>query len=438
MASTARGGDGLDLISVLKAAQVMAAETELQALPERLLRIAIENAGAERGALVLETDAGAVVHALVAGSIAAEPLDESARVPVGIVHYVRRTGHGVVLAEAEADEQHGHDPYIARCRPRSLLCVPALCQGRLIGVLYLEHGRIAGAFAAPRVQVLQALSTQAAISLENARRLARQQQEIDERTQAQQRLSTALAEVERLRAELEAENTYLRRDLIANVSHDLRTPLVSIRGYLEVLAAKGETLAPAQRRGHLETALRQSEHLGTLIDELFELARLDFKGLRLERERFQLAELASDVLQKFQLLAQGRQVVLRLDAPAAPTPVHADLSLIERVLDNLIGNALKHTPPGGRVDVALTLQGERIAVCVSDTGSGIAAHDLPHIFERHYRARDARAGAVHGAGLGLAITRRIVELHGGVITAQTRGDCGAVFSFSLATETARP
>jgi predicted ATPase/signal transduction histidine kinase len=434
-----RGADGLDLDSVLKAAQALAAETELQALPERLLRIAIENAGAERGALVLETDAGLMVHAVdaaAAGGIAAEPLDDSAQVPAGIVHYVRRTGQAVVLAEAEADEQHGAEPYITRRRPRSLLCVPAHRQGRLIGVLYLEHGRIAGAFTAQRVQVLQALSTQAAISLENARRLARQAQEIDERTQAQAQLGSALAEVERLRAELEAENSYLRRDLIANVSHDLRTPLVSIRGYLEVLAAKGETLAPTQRRSHVDTALRQSEHLGTLIDELFELARLDFKGITLERERFELAELASDVLQKFRLIAQGRQIELRLDAPAAPTPVHADLSLIERVLDNLIGNALRFTPAGGHVAVALVPRGEHIGVCVSDSGSGIAAHDLPHIFERHYRARGARAGSVNGAGLGLAIARRIVELHGGEITAHSRDDSGAAFSFSLAMDMA--
>src|SRR5438128_6973093 len=97
----------------------------------------------------------------------------------------------------------------------------------------------------------------------------------------------------RLRRELEAENSFLRRDLIANVSHDLRTPLQSIRGYLEVLAAKGNTLDDAQRRSHLDTAVRQAEHLGVLIDELFELAKLDFKGLDLQCEVFQLGELAS-------------------------------------------------------------------------------------------------------------------------------------------------
>ena len=433
--ATAAAADGLDLFSVSKAAQAIAAEVELDGLVERLMRIAIENAGAERGALVLEGDAGPMVHAVASldatPAAAPVPLEQSDCVPVGIVNLVRRTAASVVLAQACADERHASDPYVVRCQPRSLACIAVQKQGRLIGVLYLENRRVDGAFNAQRAHVLQILSAQAAISLENARLFAGQKHEIAERERAQAQLAGALAEVERLRSDLEAENSYLRRDLIANVSHDLRTPLVSIRGYLEVLASKGDTLPPAQRRSYLDTAVRQSEHLGTLIDELFELAKLDFKGITLQRESFQLAELVSDVLQKFQLIAAGKQIALRLDAESGLALVDADLGLIERVLDNLIGNALKHTPPGGSVCVRLAADDSAVEVNVVDNGVGIAASDLPFVFDRFYRAGSGeQARDASGAGLGLAITKRILELHGRTIDARSDGT-GSCFRFSL-------
>lgn len=426
--------DGLDLVSLTKATQAIAAEIELDALLAQLMHIAIENAGAERGALVLEGEEGPKVHALDAldAPLGAEavPLEASRSVPVGIVNYVRRTARSVVLAQADADEQHGADPYVLRCKPRSLMCVPVQRQGRLVGVLYLEHSRVGGAFTADRMRTLQVLSTQAAISLENARLFARQKEEIAERERAQTQLAAALAEVERMSAQLEAENSYLRRDLIANVSHDLRTPLVSIRGYLEVLAAKGDSLDPPKRQSYLDTAVRQTEHLGTLIDDLFELAKLDFKGISLQRESFNLAELASDVLQKFQLLADGKHIALRLAADAKLPRVHADLSLIERVLDNLVGNALKFTSNGGCVSISLSADARVIQVCVDDDGAGIPQADLPFIFDRFYRAPGGRDASVGGAGLGLAITKRILDLHGGSIAAQSGGK-GATFRFAL-------
>jgi len=435
--SAAPGGerlDGLDLISLTKATQAIAAEIELDVLLAQLLKIAIENAGAERGALVLEGEDGPMVHAHDAPDAPLEgeavPLEMSRSVPIGIVNYVRRTARSVVLAQADIDDQHGADPYVLRCKPRSLMCVPVQKRARLVGVLYLEHSRVGGAFTADRIRTLQALSTQAAISLENAQLFARQRQEIAERERAQAQLAAALAEVERMSAQLEAENSYLRRDLIANVSHDLRTPLVSIRGYLEVLATKGDGLDPQKRQSYLETAVRQTEHLGTLIDELFELAKLDFKGISLQHESFQLAELASDVLQKFQLMADGKQVALRLAADARLPPVRADLSLIERVLDNLVGNALKHTSAGGCVSLSLTAEEHALQVSVVDDGAGIPQEDLPYIFDRFYRATGGRNGAVGGAGLGLAITKRILDLHGGSIVAQS-GEKGATFRFDL-------
>jgi signal transduction histidine kinase len=289
---------------------------------------------------------------------------------------------------------------------------------------------VAGAFTVQRLNTLQVLSAQAAIALDNARLFAAMKREIGERQQAQERLAAALDEVGRLSKDLEAENAYLRRDLVANVSHDLRTPLVSMRGYLEMLASKGDSLTREVRDEYLGIAVRQSEHLTTLVNELFELAKLDFRGMSLAREPFQLAELAADVVAKFKLAADDRQVDLSIESPGSLPFVDADLSLIERVLENLIFNALKHTPAGGRVGVVLAAQGDRVLTQVVDTGCGIAPADLPFIFDRFYRGDGAQRRG-HGAGLGLAIAKRIVDLHGERL--EVASDAGGTrFTFALA------
>jgi signal transduction histidine kinase len=139
------------------------------------------------------------------------------------------------------------------------------------------------------------------------------------------------------------------------------------------------------------------------------------------------------VLQKFQLAADRKQVTVRVDAPAALPPVHADVSLIERVLDNLIGNALRHTPSGGSVSVLVQVEGASLVARVADTGAGIAQADQPFIFERFYRCDKSR-GHGHGsgsAGLGLAIAKRIVELHGSTIAVHSQEGQGSCFYFGL-------
>jgi predicted ATPase/signal transduction histidine kinase len=427
--------DGLDLVSVLKATQAIAEEVDFDALLARLMRIAIENVGAERGALVLETDAGPVVHADdstdASRAESGVALDASRCVPVGLVNFVRRTGETLRLEEAEIEEQHGGEPYLHEHRPRALMCLPLRKRGRSIGALYLEHRRAGDVFTLPRLRTLEMLATQAAVSIQNARLVSGLRREVVQRQQAQDGLAQALAEVQRLKDDLEAENTYLRRDLVANVSHDLRTPLVAMRGYLEVLASRGESLGAEQRAQYLGVAVRQSEHLATLIDELFELAKLDFKGAALEREPFPFDELCADVLQKFQLAAERQQVALLVEAPPRLPFVEADLSLMERVLENLIGNALKHTPAGGRIVVKVCSDGEQLEVGVADNGRGIPSAQLPFVFDRFYRGEKGRHGEAGGAGLGLAIARRIVELHGGSIGVDSDGASGTTFHFCL-------
>lgn len=220
-----------------------------------------------------------------------------------------------------------------------------------------------------------------------------------------------------------------RREWVANVSHDLRTPLASLQGYLETLLLKEGVLPLSEQRRYLEIAAAQSERLGRRIAELFELAKLDSSETRPHLERFSLAELTQDVVQKFRLSAEKKGIRLLTDFPEDLPFISADIGLIERVFENLIENGLRHTPEGGTIQVVLRLEGDRIGVRVADTGSGIPPDEIPHIFQRFYRARNT--GGTHGAGLGLAIAKRILDLHESSIRVESDPDRGAVFSFEL-------
>jgi signal transduction histidine kinase len=222
-----------------------------------------------------------------------------------------------------------------------------------------------------------------------------------------------------------------RTELIANISHDLRSPLTSIRGYLESVLVKDAELTSEQRRELLGISLRNVASFQDLVGELFELARLETRQVEPKREPIQAAELAQDVVLKLRPQAERSGVELAVDGAWELPAVEADIGMIERVLTNLIENALRFTPSGGRVRVGLARRADGIRVTVADTGTGIAAQDLPHVFERFYRADKSRGRSGGGAGLGLAIARQIVELHGGALGVESPPGQGATFFFDL-------
>ncbi len=222
-----------------------------------------------------------------------------------------------------------------------------------------------------------------------------------------------------------------RRDMVAAISHDLRTPLTSLQGYLETLVLKADTLDEAEKQAYLDTARRHGERLSRLVADLFELATLEAPEARIRAEPFPINELASDVAQKFALKAEEKQISLVADLPQSMAFVDGDIALIERVLENLIENAIRHTPSGGQVRLAIAAASETVTTEVSDTGPGIAEADLPHLFDRFYQAGGDGSRSTGGAGLGLAIAQRVIALHGGTIQAGNTDGGGARFRFPL-------
>lgn len=218
-----------------------------------------------------------------------------------------------------------------------------------------------------------------------------------------------------------------RRELVANISHDLRTPLASLHGYLEVLSVKDASLSPEERRRYLGIALDQSRKVGGLAQSLLELVRLEHGFVVPVVERFSLTDLVQDIFQKFELSAEAKAVTLTpVLAPSIPG-VHADLGLIERVMTNLLDNALRHTPHGGEIRVSLLPKGRVVEVTVSDSGPGIAAELREGLFLRPFNI----GGARRDGGLGLRIVHQILQLHGHRIELVDVPGQGATFRFAL-------
>src|SRR5215217_6954119 len=235
-------------------------------------------------------------------------------------------------------------------------------------------------------------------------------------------------------AEREREMEQARRDLVAAVSHDLRTPLASTRALIEALADGIATDRQTERR-YLSSASRELEHLSRLVDDLFELARIDAGLLELTLEEASLHDLSSDTISSFQPQAEQKGVCLAGEISGGVDPVLANPPRLQRVLHNLVSNALRHTPPDGAVTLRATREGEEARVEVSDTGEGIVAEDLPRVFERSFRAERSRTRAERedspGAGLGLAIARGLIEAHGGTMDVESDFGHGSRFRFTL-------
>ena len=228
------------------------------------------------------------------------------------------------------------------------------------------------------------------------------------------------------------ELEHLRNDLIAWVGHDLQTPLASMRAILEALS-DGVVEDPDMVKRYLLTAQRDVMSLSALIDDLFQMSQLDAGGFPLNRANVSLSDLVSDTLESFSQLALQHEI--KLEGQVAPNvdPVFMDTQAIGRVFNNLISNALRHTPRGGEIKVEARRIGSGVEVTVSDTGEGIPAQDIPHIFERFYRGDVARSRnrGTSGAGLGLAIARGIVQAHGGDIQVESNVGQGTRFIFHI-------
>ena len=223
----------------------------------------------------------------------------------------------------------------------------------------------------------------------------------------------------------------VRKDFVANVSHELRTPLSVIKGYVETLVDDHQTLPPDDRDRFLRTIQRHTERLNSLLEDLLTLSRLESINPGLRRESVDLAQLLNSILEDYRARPGSAAHKLSTTFDPAIGTLLIDPLKITQVLENLIDNALKYTPKGSLIEVSAKQRENITEICVRDNGPGIPEADLPHIFERFYRAEKGRSRDKGGTGLGLSIVKHIVQLHSGQVRVESQRGQGTAFFFTL-------
>jgi two-component system sensor histidine kinase BaeS len=234
-------------------------------------------------------------------------------------------------------------------------------------------------------------------------------------------IARVAAAFNRMASELETRDAALRtsdalrRQMMADVSHELKTPLTAMRGYIETLRMPEVALHPERRDRYFETIDRETRRLERIVKDLLDLARYEHGGVVLQRRVFDVGRLYENVAGRHEGQAQTRGVTIRIHVAPLADQVVADPDRIEQAIENLVGNALRHTPSGGTITLSATQADGMATLSVSDTGGGISPEHLPHVFERFYKVDAARAAESTGSGLGLSITKAIIARHGGTI-----------------------
>lgn len=227
----------------------------------------------------------------------------------------------------------------------------------------------------------------------------------------------------------------LRRELVANVSHDLRTPLATIQGYLETILIKSDSLTEEEKKKYIKIIHSSATRLNKLVEELFELSKLEARETKPQPEPFSIAELVQDIHQKNLILAKEKNIDFVSKLPQNLPLVFADIGMMERALQNIIENAIKFTPNGGNIVLKLELVNDRVGISIKDNGLGIRTEDIDHIFSRYGQGKSSfskdNKPASEGIGLGLAIVKKILEIHNFSLTVESEEGKGTAFSFSL-------
>ncbi len=338
----------------------------------------------------------------------------------GIVGWAAQRRKVVSVADATKDRRF--KTLDLAYAPRSSLVMPLELPQRLVGAMTLARREVQP-FTNIEQALMQIIASQAAISIDNARLYAAQKRQLAEIAVQKRELEVANAQI--------GEISRLKSEFLANMSHELRTPLNAILGFSEILKDNLVELTPAQRQECLENIHTSGKHLLELVNDVLDLSKIEAGRMELAYDRFGVLSAVREVHNVIRSLSERRDIDLSIDVVPEELEVRADKSKFKQVLYNLLSNAIKFTAQGGRVWVSARVEGDELAVVVGDTGVGIPREHHSRIFDEFYQLDTATTRQVEGTGLGLSLTRRLVELHGGTIGLRSEPGTGSEFTFRL-------
>jgi len=419
-AAGATSSTSLDLATVTKASQAIAGELLIDRLLQRLMRILLESAGARRALLLLPRDNGLRITAVGTVDddqvdVLDQPIGGSVGLAGSVVNYVARTQDTVVIGDARTTQRFAADGWLHDSGVRSLLCAPLVNQGELSAIVYLENDLATDAFTPDRIELLRVLAGQAAIAIDHARLYEELRQQTDELEDKNQ----ALTELDRLRDQF-----------LANTSHELRTPLNGIIGIAESLVEGVTGQLPPATLDNLGLVVSSARRLSNLVNDLLDFSTLQHGKPTLARRPVDLTAMVAAVLRMSQWLVGEKDLLLESEVADDLPAVYADEDRLEQILTNLVGNAVKFTESGS-VRVRAELDGGMVRVDVIDSGIGIREEVQDRIFESFEQADGSTSRLFGGTGLGLAVARELVILHGGEIGVESQPGKGSTFWFTL-------
>jgi signal transduction histidine kinase len=421
------------LTALNKTGAAITSTLDLDKLLTTVLHLFVENMGFARMALVLYDSerrlaygtriAGVDEDVARAARGAEFPIEDDGSIHAELLVH----GRPVLVPDVVAVRHRMYPLFFELCRQvgvQSYVCAPLKSKERILGFVAADHG--SQLCSEEDLLLLMTIANDVAVAIDNARAYqqleqltATLEQRVQERTQELQTANEKLRELDRLKS-----------SFVSMVSHELRTPMTSIKGYVDNLLDGVAGPLNEKPAYYLKRVKHNVERLTRMINDLLDLSRIEAGGVRLQLAAVSIPELLSDIVESFQSIARERGVTVRERHEDSLPQVQGDRDKLHQILNNLIQNAVKFTAKGGQILVEARATDEVVEVCVSDTGCGIAPHELDRVFDRFYRGETVPMEE-RGAGLGLAITKNLVELHGGQIWVDSSPGEGSRFYFTL-------
>jgi signal transduction histidine kinase len=398
------------------------------------MKILVENAGAGRGFLLVEQNGSLSIEASWDSSTNQASLfesvlsEDSEMLSPSIVNYVSRTKQDVIFENA-TDEGKFKDAYILKYKPKSVLCIPLLKLGKLVGIVYLENNITTGAFTKDRIEVLKMLSSQAAISIENATlydNLELLNENLEKKVQ--ERTSEIQEKNEQL---VDLNGT--KDKFFSIIAHDLRGPFTGFLGLTELIVGGIENLSKSEILEYTKLMNTSANNLFKLLENLLEWAKMQKGVTKFNPEKSLLFPIVKNNIDLIAEFASQKNIEL-INAVPMISMVSADTQMLNAIVRNFISNALKFTPKGGKVEIGAINgfdDGKSVCIYVKDNGIGMSQESIDKLFKIDQKVSRLGTNGELSSGLGLFLCKEFIEKHGGRIWVESEVEKGSTFKFTL-------